>query len=75
MILDANGNVKSWADGANSIYVDFGDGDVRLLSDKLARTGVISPEAFSNALLNIVKDMKLPGGYTFDTKRLWGKFN
>ena len=31
----------------------------------------MTPEAFSNGLLSIVNGMKLPKGYTFDTRRLY----
>ncbi len=70
VLLDKNGDVKSWDKGANNIFVDLGDGRVEKFRDQLAMKGDMKPEAFSKGLLSVVDGMKLPEG-TFDSKRLY----
>ncbi len=69
VILDLNGNIKSWEKGANSIFVDMGDGSLLGFGDRLLIGNKMSKAAFSNGLLSIVNGMNLPKG-KFDRNKL-----
>jgi RHS repeat-associated protein len=70
VILDINGNVKTWGENANRIYVDLGSGRLESFHTRLAWENKMSLASFSNGLLNITNGMKLPNGSTFDSKKL-----
>ncbi|MBX2965989.1 MAG: hypothetical protein KF845_07575 [Cyclobacteriaceae bacterium] len=70
VIMDLNGDITRFDNGANLIFVDTGSG-LELFHDRLVINGTMNSEAFSNGLTNILSGMRLPKGGVFDTKRLY----
>ncbi|HEY0652112.1 MAG TPA: DUF6443 domain-containing protein [Chryseosolibacter sp.] len=60
-VLDREGNLRQFDDGAFFIFVDMGNGEILPFRDQLAKTKKMTLQAFANGLANIVGGMVFQG--------------